>query len=229
MRAQHRGIVAPAKADIGEVGAELPLPPPPVAACRCLRHPAAALPSYLPPAHAAVLRGVVLTTFAFLVALIYLLAGGGLAALHSAASATQLWLYSLAGGTVIRPPALHGPVQKLGVVNTTFFYPPVAQPCKAERLWWYDVAAGRANQTQASLAALSRGPCMPCQVYVVSWRAGGLTCLGAVGGGVAVGRDAPGLCVPGVHGEQVWLLWLAAVLMGVRDVWFLCRWHGQGL
>ena len=115
-------------------------------------------------------RGTVIPAAACLLTLTYLLAGGGgLAPLHSAASATQLWWHSRAGGTPeARPPALHGSVRKLGMVNITYFYPPVAQSCKAERLWWYEAAAGRGDLADSDSARLRRGPCMPCQVYVVS-------------------------------------------------------------
>lgn len=113
-----------------------------------------------------------LTAAVFLAVLTCLLARGGLPPLHSTASAIQLWWHGLAGSTPqpARGPALHGPVKKLGMINMTYFYPPMGQNCKAERLWWYDAAAGRGNLTQADLARLRKGPCMQCQVYVVSWR-----------------------------------------------------------
>ena len=185
--------MAPLKAHGGEgaswVAAGCRRLPPPAAACRCLPpaqcwhtpHPAIHSPNLwlpTPPGMPASKRGTVLPAVACLLTLTYLLAGGGgLAPLHSAASATQLWWHSRAGDTPeARPPALHGSVRKLGMVNMTYFFPPVAQSCKAERLWWYEAAAGRGDLADSDSARLRRGPCMPCQVYVVSLLVG-LRCL----------------------------------------------------
>lgn len=117
-------------------------------------------------------KGLIVTAATSLLALAYLLASGGSGGpLHSAVAAARLRWYVTQGRQAARPPGLHGLVRKEGAINTTFFYPPHGPPCKADRLRWYEQAAAAAGTLgHADLAVLQRGPCMPCQVYVVSGR-----------------------------------------------------------
>lgn len=94
--------------------------------------------------------------------------GGGAGPLVQALVHAQQRPYLTMASRAAQPPALHGPVHKVGPINMTLFYPPVAHPCKVERLRWYVAAAAAAdNETAAPAAELRHGPCLACQVFAV--------------------------------------------------------------